>query len=88
MLRLLGLEDAISIGTVDALRDERGWRFTLDPDGRDPVLDALMADVYRDVNNGVTAAASRPAKRHISMRITRSSRGWTSWRSASATAGT
>ncbi|GAA2777544.1 glutathione S-transferase family protein [Saccharopolyspora taberi] len=35
--RLLGLEDAISLGVVDPIRDERGWRFTLDPDGRDPV---------------------------------------------------
>lgn len=36
--RLLGLESAISLGTVDPIRDERGWRFTLDPEGRDPVL--------------------------------------------------
>jgi len=36
--RLLGLQDAISLGVVDPIRDERGWRFTLDPDGRDPVL--------------------------------------------------
>jgi putative glutathione S-transferase len=36
--RLLGLEDAISLAVVDPIRDERGWRFTLDPDGRDPVL--------------------------------------------------
>ena len=35
--RLLGLEDVISLGVVDPLRDERGWRFTLDPEGRDPV---------------------------------------------------
>ncbi|WP_432987839.1 glutathione S-transferase family protein [Dactylosporangium sp. CA-233914] len=35
---LLGLQDAVSLGTVDPIRDERGWRFTLDPDGRDPVL--------------------------------------------------
>ncbi len=35
---LLGLEDALSLATVDPIRDERGWRFTLDPDGRDPVL--------------------------------------------------
>ncbi|QUH01166.1 glutathione S-transferase C-terminal domain-containing protein [Saccharopolyspora erythraea] len=35
--RLLGLEDAISLGVVDPIRDERGWRFTLDPRGRDPV---------------------------------------------------
>ncbi|MGW1343357.1 glutathione S-transferase family protein [Kribbella sp. NPDC002412] len=36
--KLLGLEDAISLAVVDPVRDERGWRFTLDPDDRDPVL--------------------------------------------------
>jgi glutathionyl-hydroquinone reductase len=36
--RLLGLEDAISLAVVDPIRDERGWRFTLDEHGRDPVL--------------------------------------------------
>jgi putative glutathione S-transferase len=36
--KLLGLEDAISLAIVDPIRDERGWRFTLDPDGKDPVL--------------------------------------------------
>jgi putative glutathione S-transferase len=35
---LLGLEDAISMAVVDPVRDERGWRFTLDEGGRDPVL--------------------------------------------------
>ncbi|MER5454131.1 glutathione S-transferase C-terminal domain-containing protein [Micromonospora sp. NPDC002389] len=35
---LLGLGDAISLGTVDPIRDDRGWRFTLDQDGFDPVL--------------------------------------------------
>lgn len=35
---LLGLEDAISLAVVDPVRDERGWRFTLDNDDRDPVL--------------------------------------------------
>ena len=35
--RLLGLEGVISLGVVDPIRDERGWRFTLDPEGRDPV---------------------------------------------------
>jgi putative glutathione S-transferase len=37
-LASLGLEDVISIATVDPIRDERGWRFTLDEGGRDPVL--------------------------------------------------
>jgi glutathionyl-hydroquinone reductase len=46
--KLLGLEDAISLAIVDPIRDERGWRFTLDPDGRDPVLGIeFLADAYR-----------------------------------------
>ena len=36
--RLLGLEDAISLAVVDPVQDDRSWRFTLDEDGRDPVL--------------------------------------------------
>ena len=36
--RLLGLEDAISLAVVDPIRDEKGWRFTLDDGDRDPVL--------------------------------------------------
>jgi len=36
--RLLGLEDVISVASVDPIRDERGWRFSLDDGGRDPVL--------------------------------------------------
>ncbi|MGX7825068.1 glutathione S-transferase family protein [Actinokineospora sp. 24-640] len=44
---LLGLEQAISLGVVDPIRDERGWRFTLDPDGRDPVLGVEhLSEVY------------------------------------------
>jgi putative glutathione S-transferase len=38
VLGLLGLDEVISIGTVDPIRDEQGWRFTLDEGGRDPVL--------------------------------------------------
>ncbi|MFC7304390.1 glutathione S-transferase family protein [Streptomyces monticola] len=36
--RLLGLEDALSLAVTDPIQDDRSWRFTLDPDGRDPVL--------------------------------------------------
>ena len=36
--RLLGLEDAISLGLCGPVHDERSWTFDLDPDGRDPVL--------------------------------------------------
>ncbi|PPK97458.1 putative glutathione S-transferase [Kineococcus xinjiangensis] len=36
--RLLGLEAALPMAVVDPVQDSRSWRFTLDPDGRDPVL--------------------------------------------------
>ena len=36
--RLLGLEDALPMAVTDPVQDERSWRFTLDPGGRDPVL--------------------------------------------------
>lgn len=36
--RLLGLEDAISLGLPGPTHDERSWTFDLDPGGRDPVL--------------------------------------------------
>jgi putative glutathione S-transferase len=49
-LRLLGLEDAISIGVVDPVRPQKpysDWAFTLDPSGKDPVLGAqYLSDLY------------------------------------------
>lgn len=36
--RLLGLEDAISIGLPGPTHDSRSWDFQLDPEGKDPVL--------------------------------------------------
>src|SRR5919112_2020494 len=36
--RLLGLEDAISMGICGPTHDERSWIFDLDPGGVDPVL--------------------------------------------------
>lgn len=60
--RLLGLEDAISLGVVDPIQDERSWRFTLDPDGLDPVLKiAFLHEAYdrrrTDYTNGVSVPA-------------------------------
>jgi putative glutathione S-transferase len=58
---LLGLDDAISLGTVDPVRDSRGWRFTLDPDGRDPVLGiAFLADAYRNTDPGYAGRVTVP----------------------------
>ena len=36
--RLLGLEDAISLGMPGPVHDAQSWTFDLDPDGLDPVL--------------------------------------------------
>src|SRR5256714_6315112 len=59
---LLGLDDAISLGTVDPVRDERGWRFTLDPDGRDPVLGiAFLAEAYRASDPDYAGRVTVPA---------------------------
>jgi glutathionyl-hydroquinone reductase len=44
---LLGLEDTIGVTIVDPIRDERGWRFTLSPDDRDPVTGVrFLAELY------------------------------------------
>jgi putative glutathione S-transferase len=60
--RLLGLEDALSMGIAGPTHDERSWTFDLDPGGRDPVLgierlrDAFLA---RDpgYDKGITVPA-------------------------------
>src|SRR5512139_2374169 len=36
--RLLGLEDALSMGVCGPTHDQRSWTFDLDPGGVDPVL--------------------------------------------------
>ena len=57
--RLLGLEDAISMGICGPTHDERSWTFDLDPDGLDPVLripriqDAYLAR-FPDYPKGIT----------------------------------
>jgi putative glutathione S-transferase len=60
--RLLGLEDAISLGLPGPTHDERSWTFDLDPDGRDPVLgierlqEAYFAR-FPDYPKGITVPA-------------------------------
>lgn len=45
--RLLGLEDAISVGFCGPTHDMRSWTFDLDPDGLDPVLGIhWLAEAY------------------------------------------
>src|SRR5439155_2830180 len=59
---LLGLEKAISVAVADPIQDERSWRFTLDPGGRDPVLGIrfLSEAYYRaepDYDGGISVPA-------------------------------
>src|SRR4051794_4057976 len=57
--RLLGLEEAISMGVCGPTHDERSWTFDLDPNGIDPVLHiARIQDAYLkrfpDYTKGIT----------------------------------
>ncbi|MEV0395660.1 glutathione S-transferase C-terminal domain-containing protein [Polymorphospora rubra] len=62
VLGLLGLDKVISVGTVDPIRDEAGWRFTLDDGGRDPVLGVeFLAEVYRATDADYTGRVTVPA---------------------------
>lgn len=45
---LLGLEDAVSMGTAQSVKTDQGWLFGLDEGGRDPVLGVgSVTDIYR-----------------------------------------
>ena len=60
--RLLGLEDSISLGVVDPIRDGSGWRFTLDPDGRDPVSGAaFLSELYARTDPSFTGRWTVPS---------------------------
>lgn len=60
--RLLGLEDAISLGRPGPTHDARSWTFDLDLDGRDPVLgtERLQENYFKRFPNyprGITVPA-------------------------------
>jgi putative glutathione S-transferase len=60
--RLLGLEDVISLAVVDPIRDERGWRFTLDEGDRDPVLGVgFLAEAYTRTDSTYEGRVTVPA---------------------------
>lgn len=58
---LLGLQDALALRVVDPLRDDRGWRFTLDEGGVDPVTGAsFVMDLYRRSDPAFEGRATVP----------------------------
>ncbi|MBJ7902253.1 MULTISPECIES: glutathione S-transferase family protein [unclassified Streptomyces] len=60
--RLLGLEEALPMAVTDPIQDDRSWRFTLDPDGRDPVLGIrYLAEAYEKREPGAPGGVSVPA---------------------------
>lgn len=60
--RLLGLEDALSLAVADPIQDDRSWRFTLDPEGRDPVLGIrFLAEAYDAREPDAPGGVSVPA---------------------------
>lgn len=60
--RLLGLEDAISLGLPGPTHDERSWTFDLDPGGVDPVLGIeRLQDAYLRRDPGYSRGITVPA---------------------------
>jgi putative glutathione S-transferase len=60
--QLLGLEDVISMGVCGPTHDERSWAFTLDPDGRDPVLGMeRLQEAYLNRDPGYDRGITVPA---------------------------
>src|SRR3954449_10243819 len=60
--RLLGLEDALSMAIADPIQDDRSWRFTLDPDDRDPVLGIrYLSEAYDRRESDYPGGVSVPA---------------------------
>jgi putative glutathione S-transferase len=59
---LLGLEGAISLAVVDPIRDERGWRFSLDDGHRDPVLGVeYLSELYLAADPSYSGRVTVPA---------------------------
>ncbi|MGN1023016.1 MAG: glutathione S-transferase C-terminal domain-containing protein [Lachnospiraceae bacterium] len=62
VLGLLGIgEDVISTGKVDLVRTKEGWKFSLDPDGKDPVLGvSSLPELYERTEKGGPWRATVP----------------------------
>ena len=62
VLKLLGLEDVISVGTVSPVRTENGWEFSLDEGNVDPVLKIrYLPEIYAATDPDYEGRATVPA---------------------------
>lgn len=60
--RLLGLDDALSMGVAGPTHDWRSWTFDLDPDGKDPVLGIhWLREAYEKRQPGYARGITVPA---------------------------
>jgi putative glutathione S-transferase len=60
--RLLGLEDALSMGICGPTHDERSWTFDLDPGEKDPVLGIhFLREAYEEAIPGYERGVTVPA---------------------------
>ena len=60
--RVLGLEDALSMGVAGPTHGERSWRFDLDPEGVDPVLGiAELREAFEKRQPGYERGITVPA---------------------------
>lgn len=59
--KLLGLEDVISVGTANPVRTEKGWEFSLDEGGIDPVLGIrYLPEIYTQTDPEYAGRATVP----------------------------
>jgi putative glutathione S-transferase len=60
--KLLGLDTVISVGTANPVRTPKGWEFSLDPGGVDPVLGIrFLSEAYAKADPEYTGRATVPA---------------------------
>lgn len=60
-LNLLGLDRVISIGKANPIRTEKGWEFSLDKDGVDPVLKIrYLPEIYQETDPEYKGRATVP----------------------------
>ena len=60
-IKLLGLEDIISVGKVSPIRTPHGWEFSLDPNGVDPVLGIrYLPEIYAKTDPEYSGRATVP----------------------------